>query len=129
MAPQKRDSDEIQTEQEQESKRAEGENMAAKNYHFNIKRMLSQQSNRATPFNCDTIQLLITLSGARRKATVSQAQARCLLNQRAGSGEKCAYCSDVKSSKRLFSHPSMKMKVGKGNEVCLPMTVKAISEA
>lgn len=48
--------------------------------------------NRATPFNCDTIQLLITLSGARRKATVSQAQARCLLNQRAGSGEKCAYC-------------------------------------
>lgn len=73
LAPQKCDSGEIQTEQEQESKRAEGENMAAKNYHFNIKRMLSQQSNRATPFNCDTIQLLITASGARQKATVSRA--------------------------------------------------------
>lgn len=55
------DSGKIQTEQEQESKRAEGENMAAEDYHFDIKRMLSQQSNRAAPVNCDTIQLLVTL--------------------------------------------------------------------
>lgn len=32
-----------------------------------IKRMLSQQSNRAVPVNCDTIQLLVTLCKARRK--------------------------------------------------------------
>lgn len=67
------DSGEIQTEQEQESKRAEGANMAGEDYHFYIKRMLSQQSNRAAPVNCDTIQLLVTLSKARRKPTVSQA--------------------------------------------------------
>lgn len=39
-------------------------NIAAKDYHFNMKRMLSQHSH---PFNCDTIQLLITRSKARRK--------------------------------------------------------------
>lgn len=69
------DSGAIQTEQKQESKRAEGENMAAENYHFHIKRMLSQQSNKATPVNCDTVQLLIRLSKARGKPTVSRASA------------------------------------------------------
>lgn len=53
--------------------RAEGENMAAEDYHFYIKRMLSQQSIRAAPVNSDTIQLLVTLSEARWKPTVSQA--------------------------------------------------------
>lgn len=67
------DSGEIQTVQEQESKRAEGENMAAEDYHFYIKRMLSQQTNKAAPVNCDTAQLLVRLSKARGKPTVSQA--------------------------------------------------------
>lgn len=31
--------------------------------------------------------------------------------------------------KAAFSHPSMKLNVGEGNEVCLPITVKAITEA
>lgn len=47
--------------------------MAAEDYHSNIKRTLSQQSNRAAPVYCDTIQLLVTLSKARQKPTVSQA--------------------------------------------------------
>lgn len=75
--------------------------MAAEDYHFNIKWMLSQQSNGATPVNCDTIQLLVK---ARWKPNVSK-QAHCLLNKRAGekgeSGDaaaKWAYCTVVKSS-------------------------------
>lgn len=56
------DSGEIRTEQEQESERAEGENMAAEDYHFYIKRMLSQQRSRAAPVNCGTAQLLVTPS-------------------------------------------------------------------
>lgn len=67
------DSGEIQTEQKQECKRAEGENMATENYHFYIKRVLSQQSNKAAPVNCDTVQRLVRLSKARGKPTVSQA--------------------------------------------------------
>lgn len=47
--------------------------MAAEDYHFYIKRMLSQQSSRAAPVNCDTVQLLVTPSKARWKPTVSHA--------------------------------------------------------
>lgn len=63
---------EIQTEQAKE-KEQKGENMAAEDYHFYIKRMLSQQSSRAAPVNCDTVQLLVTPSKARWKPTVSHA--------------------------------------------------------
>ncbi|TNN85188.1 hypothetical protein EYF80_004538 [Liparis tanakae] len=46
LASPARDGGEIQTERERARKRAEGENMAAEDYHSHIKRILSQQSNR-----------------------------------------------------------------------------------
>lgn len=57
--------------------------MAAEEYHFYFKRMLSQQSNRAAPVNRDTIQLLVTLSKARLK-TYSKSCERSLSNEKVG---------------------------------------------
>lgn len=101
-------------------KRAEGgENMAAEDYHFYIKRMLSQQSGWAAPVSCDTAQLLVTPRQARWKLYVELAH--CLFNKRAeGKRERWQSVHAVvlsnlckKRGKAAFSHPSMKLNAGK----------------
>lgn len=91
--------------------------------------------NRATaPVSRDTVRLLVT---PRQKPTSSQASAVFIRRESGGreererQSEQTRVLSNLRKQhgKAAFSHPSMKLNVGEGNEVSLRITVKAIIEA
>lgn len=96
------DSDGIHTEQEQESKRAEGENTAAEDNRFDIKRMLSQQRRPVSPRHRSAAR-----RSERDKAeTLSKSCSYCLLNKGVGERrlEHTLHCCQMERRRFLLTH-------------------------